>query len=384
MKKRIWIPAVLLASLAAATWLSRRAEGGDAPAYRLATVERGNIEATVSATGTLSAGTTVQVGTQASGQISAINADFNDHVKKGQLIARIDPTLQEQAVRDAEATLERSRAALTKAEQDYQREKDLYAREMVSQSDFQDSEYSYNAARADAKSAQIALDKARKNLAYTSIYAPIDGVVIERNVDVGQTVASSLQAPQLFLIANDLSRMQILAAVDESDIGQIHVGQQARFTVQAYPDVKFTGAVRQVRLQSQTIENVVNYTVVVDVQNPDGKLLPGMTATVSFITGTAKDVFKVPNAALRFHPAKNSGSVVWQADDNGKLTRIPVTAGITDGQQTEIVGQGLVAGMQVVVGSQGGAGAPSPARSSSGTSSPFQTPARAGGGRGIL
>jgi HlyD family secretion protein len=381
MKKRIWIPSVLLAFTAAATWFSRRAEGGDAPAYRLATVQRGAIEATVSATGTLSAGTTVQVGTQASGQISAINADFNDHVKKGQLIARIDPTLQEQAVRDAEASLERSRAALTKAEQDYTREKDLYGREMVSQSEFQDTEYAYNAAQADAKSAQIALDKARKNLAYTSIYAPIDGVIIERNVDVGQTVASSLQAPQLFLIANDLSRMQILAAVDESDIGQIHVGQHARFTVQAYPDVKFTGTVRQVRLQSQTIENVVNYTVVVDVQNPDGKLLPGMTATVAFITGSATDVFTVPNAALRFRPARNAGSVVWQTDSNGKLTRIPVTTGITDGQQTQIAGQGLVAGMEVVVGTQG---AQSTARTSSGTSSPFQSQSRSGGPRGIL
>ena len=383
MKKRIWIPAVLLASLAAATWFSRRAVGGDAPAYRLATVERGNIEATVSSTGTLSANTTVQVGTQASGQISAIYADFNAHVKKGQLIARIDPTLQQQAVLDAETTLERSKAALTKAEQDYQREKDLYAHEMVALSEFQDSEYAYNAAQADAKSAQIALDKARKNLEYTSIYAPIDGVVIERNVDVGQTVAASLQAPQLFLIANDLSRMQILAAVDESDIGQIHVGQQARFTVQAYPDVKFTGTVRQVRLQSQTVENVVNYTVVVDVQNPEGKLLPGMTATVAFITGSATGVFTVPNAALRFRPARQGGSVVWQADATGKLTRIPVTVGITDGQQTQIAGQGLVAGMEVVTGTQG-AGAQSTNRNSSGTTSPFQSQSRSGGPRGIL
>jgi HlyD family secretion protein len=382
MKKRIWIPSVLLAFTVAATWLSRRAEGGDAPAYRLATVERGNIEATVSATGTLSAGTTVQVGTQASGQISAISADFNDHVKKGQLIARIDPTLQQQAVRDAEASLERSRAALTKAEQDYTREKDLYGREMVSQSEYQDTEFAYNAAQADAKSAQIALDKARKNLAYTSIYAPIDGVIIERNVDVGQTVASSLQAPQLFLIANDLSRMQILAAVDESDIGQIHVGQQARFTVQAYPDVQFTGTVRQVRLQSQTVENVVNYTVVIDVLNPDGKLLPGMTATVAFIIGSATGVFTVPNAALRFRPGKNSGSAVWQADGKGTLTHIPVTTGITDGQQTEIAGQGLVAGMPVIVGTQG---TQSAATRSSGSSSPFQSQSRsAGGPRGIL
>ena len=150
------------------------------------------------------------------------------------------------------------------------------------------------------KSAQVALDRARKNLSYTEIYAPIDGVVVERNVDVGQTVAASLSAPQLFLIANDLSQMQILASVDESDIGLIHEGQDVRFTVQAYPNQTFTGTVRQVRLQSTTTENVVNYTVVVTVANPKGKLLPGMTATVEFLTGSAENALIVPNAALRF------------------------------------------------------------------------------------
>jgi HlyD family secretion protein len=377
MKKRIWIPAIVFASLAGATWLSRRAEGGDAPAYRFAIVERGNVEATVSATGSLTAGNTVQVGTQASGQISAIYVDFNDRVKQGQLIARIDPTLQQQGVREAEAGLERSRAELAKAEADYTRNRQLYEREMVSQSEFQSAEYAYAIAQAGAKSAQVALEKARRNLSYTSIYAPIDGVVIERNVNVGQTVAASLSAPQLFLIANDLSHMQIQAAVDESDIGLIHEGQTARFTVQAYPDEQFIGTVRQVRLQSRTTENVVSYTVVVDVRNPDGRLLPDMTATVSFITGSASDVFLVPNSALRFRASPDAGSMVWQAA-NGQLTGLPVRAGITDGQQTAVEGEGLVEGMQVVVGTNQGT------QSGTGTSSPFQTQSRPAGPPGVL
>lgn len=373
MKKRIWIPAMLLAALGAATWFSRRAEGSDAPAYRFGTVARGNIEATVSATGTLSADTTVQVGTQVSGQISAIYADFNSHVKKGQLVARIDPTLAQQAVRDAEAQLEKSHAALAKAETDYSRERQLYDSEMVSQSEFQDTEYARNVAQADERSAQVALDRAKQNLAYTSIYSPIDGVVIQRNVDVGQTVASSLQAPQLFLIANDLKRLQILAAVDESDIGQIQEGQAVRFTVQAYPNQRFTGTVRQVRLQSQTTENVVNYTVVIDVRNPDGRLLPGMTATASFITGSATDVFTVPNAALRFHANRKGGAMLWQVS-TGKLSGIPVTTGLTDGQQTVVEGDGLTAGLQVVVGASGNG------TQTQATSSPFQSQSRQGGG----
>src|SRR5204863_4525498 len=171
---------------------------------------------------------------------------------------------------------------------------------VITASEFNTAQSNYEVAKANLKSAQIALDKARQNLAYTNIYAPIDGVIVERTVDVGQTVAASLSAPELFLIANDLSEMQILAKVDESDIGQIAVGQPVTFTVQAYPNRSFTGTVQEVRLQSTTQDNVVNYTTVISVSNVDGKLLPGMTATVQFLTGSAKNALLVPNAALRF------------------------------------------------------------------------------------
>jgi len=301
-KTRLAVGAVVVAVAAGALWIYRNAEAHEPPAYRFATVTRGNLESTVSATGALSAVTTVQVGTQVSGQVSQLYVDFNDRVKKGQLLARIDPTLQQQAVLDAQAGLVRAQADLERSKAEYDRNKVLYDQKVLTATEFNTAQYNYTVAQASVKSAQVALDRARKNLSYTEIYAPIDGVVVERNVDVGQTVAASLSAPQLFLIANDLSQMQILASVDESDIGLIHEGQDARFTVQAYPNQTFTGTVRQVRLQSATTENVVNYTVVVSVANPKGTLLPGMTATVEFLTGSANDALIVPNAALRFRP----------------------------------------------------------------------------------
>ena len=299
-KTRFAVGAVVVAVGAGALWIYRNAEAHEAPAYRFATVTRGNLESTVSATGALSAVTTVQVGTQVSGLVRQIYVDFNDRVKKGQLLARIDPTLQQQAVLDAQAGLIRAQADLERSRAEYDRNKTLFDQKVLTATEFNTAQYNYTVAQASVKSAQVALDRARKNLSYTEIYAPIDGVVVERNVDVGQTVAASLSAPQLFLIANNLSQMQILASVDESDIGLIHEGQDVRFTVQAYPNQTFTGNVRQVRLQSATTENVVNYTVVVSVENPKGTLLPGMTATVEFLTGSAKDALIVPNAALRF------------------------------------------------------------------------------------
>jgi HlyD family secretion protein len=299
---RFAVAAIVVTAAVAGLWIYRNAEAREAPAYRFATVSRGSLESTVSATGALSAVTTVQVGTQVSGQVSQIYVDFNDRVKKGQLLARIDPTLQQQAVLDAQAGVIRAQADLERSRAEYDRQKTLFEAKVLTATEFNTARYNYTVAQASVKSAQVALDRARRNLSYTAIHAPIDGVVVERNVDVGQTVAASLSAPQLFLIANDLSQMQILASVDESDIGLIHEGQEVRFSVQAYPSQNFTGTVKQVRLQSATTENVVNYTVVVSVKNPNGTLLPGMTATVEFLTGTAKNVLIVPNAALRFRP----------------------------------------------------------------------------------
>lgn len=404
-KTRILLAAIPLLAVAG-LWVYRSADGSEGPAYRFATVERGNIEATVSATGTLGAVTTVQVGTQVSGQISAIFVDFNDRVKKGQLIARIDPTLQQQAVRDAQAGVERNRAELDQAERDHERNQQLFERKVITESEFNAVQYQLAVARANTKSAQVTLDRARQNLAYTSIYAPIDGIVVERNVDVGQTVAASLSAPQLFLIANDLSRMQILASVDESDIGIIKEGQPVRFSVQAHQNETFTGTVKQVRLQSTTQENVVNYTVVIEVENPNGKLLPGMTATVDFLTGSATDVLMVPNAALRFRATEammsalrsarsaSSGgsdsaraqrtstpgqaqraarSSLWYLEEDGALATARVRTGMTDGQKTEIQGRDLAEGMRVIVG----VSAESNAAASS-AASPFQTQQQSG------
>lgn len=430
-KTRITAIAMGLALLAGGAWWHRRADAREVPAYRLAAVERGDLQSTVSATGTLNAIRTVDVGTQVSGQIAAIHVDFNDRVKKGQLLARIDPTLQQQAVQDAQAGLDRARAQYQLAKEEYDRNEQLYDQKIITASEFGTSESNYRVAQANVASAQVALERARKNLGYTAIYAPIDGVIVERNVDVGQTVAASLQAPTLFLIANDLSRMQILASVDESDIGSIHDGQPVRFTVQSYPDQSFTGTVQQVRLQSKTQDNVVSYTVVVEVENPKGALLPGMTATVQFLTGSAADVLMVPNAALRFRPTSEmlaasgsgestgraasdagtrgdsararraaggaggangasgawqrtgNGGTLWYLDADGKVAMVRVRTGLTDGQRTEVRGEGLREGMQVIVGSAQGTQASEGAPGAGGTRNPLQPQAGPPGRRGF-
>jgi HlyD family secretion protein len=372
-RKLITVAIVAIAAVTSGYVLYRHAHADTAPAYRTAAVRRGNLESTVAATGTLGAVTTVQVGTQVSGQISAIYVDFNSKVKKGELIARIDPILQQQAVEDAQAGVARASAQLVQTKAEYDRNKLLYDQKIVTGPEFNTAQLNYQVARANSTSAQIALDKARQNLSYTSIYAPMDGIVVERDVDVGQTVAASLSAPQLFVIAKDLSQMQILATVDESDIGQIKDGQSVSFTVQSYPGQTFTGAVRQVRINSATVNNVVNYTAVVTVENPNGKLLPGMTATVKFLVGSAEDALTVPNAALRFKPAiaaaapgrakvrnvsagaaPDSTSTLWQLDANGALAPVRVHTGLTDGTRTQVSGTTIKEGMQIVVGANTG------------------------------
>ena len=399
-KKLITVALVAIAGVTSGYVLYRHAHTDTAPAYRTAAVQRGNLESTVAATGTLGAVTTVQVGTQVSGQISAIYVDFNSTVKKGELVARIDPILQQQAVEDAQAGVARASAQLVQTKAEYDRNKLLYDQKIVTGPEFNTAQLNYQVAKANSTSAQIALDKARQNLSYTSIYAPIDGIVVERDMDVGQTVAASLSAPQLFVIAKDLSQMQILATVDESDIGQIKDDQSVSFSVQAYPGQTFTGAVRQVRINSTTVNNVVNYTAVVAVGNPDGKLLPGMTATVKLLTGSASDALSVPNAALRFKPALAAGdstsakkrtrsavrnvaagttpdstravrdstmSTLWYLDSTNALEPVRVHAGLSDGTRTQVTGNGLKEGMQIIVGANTGTAASTPA-----TTNPLQ------------
>jgi HlyD family secretion protein len=412
--KLITVAVVAMAAVTSGYVLYRRAHSTATPAYRTAAVQRGDIQSTVAATGSLGAVTTVQVGTQVSGQISAIYVDFNSKVKKGQLIARIDPTLQQQAVEDAQAGVSRAQATLTQTKLEYDRNKLLHDQKIVTDPEFNTAQLNYQLARANATSAQIALDKARQNLSYTSIYAPIDGIVVERDMDVGQTVAASLSAPQLFVIAKDLSQMQILATVDESDIGQIKNDQPVSFTVQAYPGRTFTGAVRQVRINSTTVNNVVNYTAVVAVANPEGKLLPGMTATVKFLVGSASDALSVPNAALRFKPAIAAGassgsssvtrtrvrnvqagaagtarasgaardstmSTLWYLDSANALKPVRVHAGLSDGSRTQVTGNGLQEGMQIIVGANTGTAAPTAAASTNPLQPQTQSTGRRGG-----
>src|SRR3954470_8025009 len=383
-----------VAILAGTGWFYKRADGSEAPIYRTGTIERGSVKPTVSSTGTLSAVKTIQVGTQVSGQVSAISADFNQRVRKGQLLASIDPALQNQAVEEAQAQLERALATMQQAEGDYTRNKQLFEWKIITASEFSAAQSNYSVQQATVKSARIALQRARQNLAYTRIYAPIDGVVVERNVDVGQTVAANFSTPQLFLIANDLTDMRILALVDESDIGVIRDGLPVEFTVQAYPNEIFSGIVQQVRLQSQTQDNVLNYTAVVGVKNTTGKLLPGMTATVQFLTGDAENVLVVPNSALRIKPTpamfaqaqhpilinggdSPSSAILWTLDGKGRLDPVRVHTGLSDETRTEVAGPNLKAGTKIVIGvlDTGGVG-------DAASRNPFQNPRPSGGDKG--
>ena len=417
---RVLIPVLVIAG--AAFWYMQGNSEAATRSFRFVTVERGNIESVVSSTGTLEPVTTVEVGTQVSGILSNIYVDFNDHVQAGQIIAVLDTTLLGVSVREARVALARNEAQLRHAQRTYERQNTLAQQNMLPEADLDQALYELESARASLTSSQINLERAQRNLSYATISAPISGTVIERNVDVGQTVAASFSAPQLFLIANDLAQMHILASVDESDIGQIHEGQAARFTVQAYPDASFNGTVDQVRLQYATEENVVNYSVVINVDNSDGRLLPGMTATVEFITQTSTNVLKVANAALRYSPSsdimqelmerrraemqarraarsdstqrrperppvmregqnRQSGSEdnrgrLFYLDESGQLSIMPIRTGITDGQYTEVMGRNLTEGLQVI------SGISTQTAATQSSSNPFQSNERSGRRRG--
>jgi HlyD family secretion protein len=270
--------------------------------YRFERVDRGDIEVAISATGTLSADTTVQVGSQVSGTISRLYADFNTVVQRGQLLAQLDPTSLQANVNDMKAQMDRAQATLNDAERTLKRTKDLFAKNLVAQSDYDAALTAEETAKASLESAKAQYDRAIINLKYATITSPIGGVVISRNVDVGQTVAASLQAPTLYTIANDLRKMQVQAAIDEADIGNVRQGQKVTFHVDAYPDETFEGTVSQVRLQPTITQNVVNYTVIIDVANPQLRLMPGMTATVSILVNKRDNVIRVPILATRFVP----------------------------------------------------------------------------------
>lgn len=270
--------------------------------FQLATIARGNIENIVSSTGVIEAVGTVEIGTQVSGTISKIYVDFNDRVRAGQLLAVLDTVPLKASVLDAQANLRRAEALLEKAQYDYRQTKPLYEKGLVSESEYITIKTNVPTQEAALQSAKAALERAKFNLANAFIRAPISGTVIERNVEEGQTVAASFNTPKLFLIAEDLSNIEIHAQVDESDIGQIKNDLRVRFEVPAYPNKYFEGRVKQIRLQPSVVQNVVNYTVVVEASNEEGLLLPGMTATVDFLVEQRENVLLIANSALQFQP----------------------------------------------------------------------------------
>ncbi len=452
---------LLLAAVAvgAGVWgyLYAQDEGG-APKYRTERAERGPIVAAVSATGNLNAVTTVQVGTQVSGQIKELHADFNSVVRKGQVIARIDPATFEAKVKQAradvdsakanvlnqEAQVERARAevgnarsalaegkaqtaraqvAVADTNRDLGRRAELFQRTLIPKSEYDTAQAAYDAAvamldaarakeeslagaigsaqaqlrvaeamlqaaRAQVEQKEAALHQASLDLEYTTIHAPVDGVVVSRAVDVGQTVAASLAAPTLFTIARDLTKMQVEVSVDEADIGRVRVDGPAKFTVDAFPGETFNGRVVQVRKAAQIVQSVVTYTVIVAVDNPDGHLLPGMTANVKLIVAEKPSVLKVANAALRFRPPGGEtkskddksrerkskserstgddgrsgvGGRVWIRGPDGEPQPVALRLGLTDGSATEVLGGDLKAGQEVIVG-HGGSGSGKKAR----------------------
>jgi HlyD family secretion protein len=385
------IAIIVVVGVLVALFFFKRGKGKGGDPYRTEAVSQGAISASVNATGTLSAVVTVQVGSQVSGIISKLYADFNSQVKKGQLLAELDPTPFQQTVEQRQADVTKAQVDVANTLLTYNRQQRLAQVGLIAQSDLDAAKAAYDGARAEIAQARAALLQAQTNLSYTKIYSPIDGQVVARQYDIGQTVAASFSAPTLFTIARDLTKMQVQADVDQSDIGQIKVGEPVQFTVDAYPDQKFGGEISQVRLNATVTQNVITYPVIVEVPNPDLKLRPSMTANVTIRVATVSDVLRVPNSALRFRPAtaeakpagssaggvaragsgmpgapragggghrQPGGQTVYvynpaATDKTAQLRPVQIRAGITDGHYTQVlaVTSGtLAAGDPVVTG----------------------------------
>ncbi|MQY60634.1 efflux RND transporter periplasmic adaptor subunit [bacterium] len=432
MKKKIIIGAAILVIIAGVVLVLSlfSPNKNDIPKYEKKAIDKGDIEALVITTGSLNPVNTVDVGSQVSGKIDELYVDFNSRVKEGQVIAELDQSQfltrvkqNEANYQSAEASLKKTKVTLDNTKKKYDRAMNLFKKDLISFEEKEAIETQYYSAMADIQSsearleqAESQLDSSKVDLTYTIIKSPIDGVVINRRVNIGQTVAASFQAPVLFQIANDLSKMQVECSVDEADIGKVKEGQKVRFTVDAFPDENFTGKVSQVRYAPEIVQNVVTYTTIVEVDNPEMKLRPGMTATSSVVTGEAKNVLRVPNSALRFNPslspeemkklmesmrqemrerrggssrpegsrpggdahrqaAQRPGSGqhvsgmrgfsmqgaqmrqfarVWIEDESGKLKMVFVRTGVTDNSYTEIVSGSLKEGQLVITGETSG------------------------------
>lgn len=354
--------------------------------YKTAAVARGNILQTVTADGQVQATRTVTVGSQVSGRVTAIYVDYNSTVTNGQVVAQIDPSTYQQTLAQAEADLASAKAAVALAQWTYERDTNLYAGNALAKTDLESAEIALQQNEATVKYKEAALKSAQVNLAYTTIYSPINGVVISRAVDVGQTVAASMTTPTLFNIAEDLHKMNINASVSEADVGDVQEGQLAQFTVDAFPTRIFQGRVTQLRYDASTNDNVVDYTTVIQVDNDDLKLRPTMTANVSIITADRKNVLRVSNAAFRYKPSQDvanadspdpAAKTIYVIERNGSpvetLKAVSIKTGASDGTATEVL-NGLTEGEQVVTGESEPTAA---VQTASGSNNPF-----GGGGMG--
>ena len=363
----IWI-IVIAAAAAAAFFIFRNPGGKQELTYETAKVSRADISKFITATGTIEPVTEVEVGTQVSGIIDKIFVDYNSIVKEGQIIAEMDKVTLESELASAQATYDGNKAEYKYQEKTFNRNKELYAKKLISDSEYEQSEYNYEMAKSAFHSSEAALAKAERNLSYATISSPIDGIVIDRAVEEGQTVAAGFETPTLFTLAADLTRMQVVADVDEADIGGVMEGQRASFTVDAYPDDIFEGTVKQIRLGSSsssssttstsTSESVVTYEVVITADNPELKLKPRLTANISIYTVDRHDVLSVPSKALHFTPEVplitkddivkdcESSVKVWTKSGN-TFTAIPIETGISDGINTEVLG-GIQEGTEIV------------------------------------
>lgn len=369
MGRRAWwaAGAVVVVGGALAAWLTLR--GGPAGSYEAAAIRYGDIARTVSANGTLNPVTVVNVGTQVSGTVKALYVDFNTRVKQGEVLLRLDPTLFQAQVAQDTATVHSAEANLLLARANEERGQAMFRQHYLSKADLDQVRATLKVAQAQLETARAQLGHDQANLSYTIIRSPIDGIIINREVDVGQTVAASFQTPTLFEIGQTLKKMQIDTTVDESDVGSIKVGQKAGFTVDAYPADTFAGVVAQVRLNPTTVQNVVTYDVVVNVDNPEERLLPGMTAYVDITVAEHRHVLLVPNAALRIALAEGTQPLQTEGPGHGVLyvlrdgrpRAVTVTVGLSDSRETEVSDAGLGEGVQVIVGT---AGAGSPANRS--------------------
>lgn len=339
--------------------------------YETATIQKRTITQVVEASGTINPVNTVSVGSTVSGLISAIYVDFNSKVKKGQLLAEIDPrtfqaTVDQNlaSVNSAQADLSNKQATFEMSTKTYNRYKNLYAKGFIPKSELDQAEADYKANLAQVNAAKAKINQTRAqysqslvNLNYTKITAPVDGMIISREIDLGQPVAASFQAPQLFTIAQDLEKMQIEVNVSEADIGEVKEGQDVTYTLDGYPNSEFYGKVTQVRISPTTVSNVVTYSVIVTVDNSDLKLKPGMTANVSIITAKNENVLCVPNIALKFTPKTDGQKYKTQGlwiKDGLKLARIDITTGASDDSYTEVKGDGIFEGETILIGTKGG------------------------------